>query len=95
MWPEILPWIDPWGPLVPKEAPLLPIFDPQPFVNVALGAALVTLRQAYPYPPEKFNEQLDEAAAQTALKGARAGLNLAIKHAAESWKGFSKVLKIN
>lgn len=60
VWEEFVPWVDPWGPVTRDGFPELPWLDPEPLLNVALGGALVALREAYPYPtakPPRFGER--------------------------------------
>lgn len=95
--PEFVPLIDPWDPktiLQTKSEPPLPILDPAPVLNVAFGAALVALRQAFPYPPEKITENLEKAADEVLIKGAREGISIVIKQANAEWKLFSGALKL-
>jgi hypothetical protein len=94
--PEIKPWVDPWGPWEAKkglEFPL-PVIDPMPIIDVALGAALVSMRQEFPYPPEKFTDRIDQAALKMATAGARQGLRLAIAQQTAHLKAFSGTLKL-
>ena len=49
-----------------------------PLVDVALGAALVSMRQRFPRPPEKPSDRQDAAALEGRAAGARAiGIELA------------------
>jgi hypothetical protein len=50
LWVELRPWIDPWGPWDPKhlKKSLLPWFDPQPLVDIAIGGAVAALRETFP-----------------------------------------------
>ena len=90
VWPEIRPWIDPWDPLHRRgpapEGPLgVPTLDVLPMVDVALGAALVSLRQALPYPPDKLTDEHDKIAANAIAKGLEFGTKAALaEHAAVS-----------
>jgi hypothetical protein len=91
-------WIDPWDPVtrlrLEKEGDgPLPTIDPMPLVDVALGAALVAMRQAFPYPPEKMDARQDTAAMRAAQKGASYGMQLAAKHAQEQQKAFGAALR--
>lgn len=73
---ELIPWVDPWGPWAPErtenDAPL-PWFDTQPLIDVAIGGALVALREAQPYPPENLDE-LDGKVVEVAQRGAAESL---------------------
>jgi hypothetical protein len=91
-------WIDPWDPVVrgqlEKEMDqMLPTVDPMPLVDVALGAALVAMRQAFPMPPEKIDERHDAEAMAAARKGATYGMQLASKLAVSQWEAFAKALR--
>ena len=95
--PEFEPWVNPWWPVGPddlKIGPVLPFIDPMPMLDTALGAALVALRQAAPYPPEKLTDELDKLARETAMKGAKAGLALAAAQIGGQTKSFAKALKV-
>ncbi|HEY0734224.1 MAG TPA: hypothetical protein VGD69_04920 [Herpetosiphonaceae bacterium] len=97
--PEYVPWINPWGPVIRperEESPPLPVFDPQPMIDVALGAALVAMRQAFPYPSEKLREDqdLDQLAEEIRLKGARQGLDMAIRQVNAQLEVFGRLLNI-
>jgi hypothetical protein len=90
VWPEIRLWIDPWDPLHRRgpapECPLgVPTLDVMPMVDVALGAALVSLRQALPYPPDKLTDKHDKIAAKAIAQGLEFGIKAALaEHAAVS-----------
>jgi hypothetical protein len=90
-------WIDPWDPFTIErfekhgDGPL-PTIDPMPLVDVALGAALVSMRQAFPFAPEKVDAKSDAAALEAAQKGAAYGMQLAVRHAMEQQKMFGDVL---
>lgn len=90
-------WLDPWDPItrvqLEKGDPPLPAVDPMPMVDVALGAALVSMRQQFPFPPEKIGEKQDEAALKAITKGAEYGMRLGAKLTLEQCKSFSTVLR--
>jgi hypothetical protein len=65
-----------------------------PLADVALGAALVALRQAMPYPPEKLTEQHDKQAGEIIGKAARLGLKVALADYSAQAKAFAKTLKV-
>lgn len=75
-WVEFNPWVNPWDPVIELDLPVLPWFDPEPLQMIALGGAIVALRDAFPYPTEKapaFNEKAREIlrdGASFALAGA-------------------------
>jgi hypothetical protein len=88
VFPELMPWIDPWDPLIDLERtqqPRIPIFDPTALAATALGAAIVTLRQEFPYPPQKITEDLHRKAEKILLEGGRRGAELATRELEQSF----------
>ena len=96
LWPEVRPWIDPWGPFAKyqklEDIPL-PIVDPMPVVDIALGAAIVSLRQTFPYPAKEMDAKFDDIAIAVAEKGARLALDRAIRHTEGLMKDFKSTLR--
>ncbi|MCE7937444.1 hypothetical protein DCC79_03110 [bacterium] len=95
--PMLVEWIDPWEPLtqlrLEKEASgPLPMVDPMPLVDVALGAALVAMRQAFPYPPERMSARQDEAAFEAAMDGARTGFRRAAREGVHLCQSLTSIL---
>jgi hypothetical protein len=91
-------WIDPWDPIIQlrlqdEENAPLPTLDPQPLVDVSLGAALVSMRQRFPYPPDKPSGKDDAAAMKAVYEGASYGMALAKRAALEQWSRFAKALQ--
>lgn len=88
-------WVDPWDPvtkvLLQKGDPPLPTYDPMPVVDVALGAALVSMRQAFPEPPDKITAKHDADAMKAVKAGLQFGAQLATKQ--EQARGFTTALK--
>lgn len=90
-------WIDPWDPVTElqlrkAEAPL-PTVDPMPVVDVALGAALVAMRQEFPFPPDKIGAKHDELALRAQRKGMEYGAQLAGKLSLGQCQRFAKALR--
>jgi hypothetical protein len=91
-------WIDPWDPVTrfrlqeEDDAPL-PFLDPMPLVDVALGAALVSMRQNFPSPPEKPSDRQDAAAMKAVQRGASYGIKLATKLAVAQSQTFAAAFK--
>ena len=86
-------WIDPWDPVtrlpeVVKEDLPLPVFDPTPMFDAALGGALVAMRRACPEPPEKFDERIDKALHGARMEGAQWAMKQARAQAAVLAKDF-------
>ena len=90
-------WLDPWDPITRVQLehgdPPLPAVDPMPMVDVALGAALVSMRQRFPFPPEKIGDKDDPVAQEAITKGARYGIEVGAKLTLEQCESFSKVLR--
>lgn len=96
VWPEIVPWINPWEPppLRPgKGLQGLPTLELMPLVDSALGAALVSLRQALPYPPDKLTDKHDKLAADAVAKGLNFGMQAALAEHATASRQLTKVFK--
>ena len=90
-------WLDPWDPITrfqleKGDAPL-PAVDPMPMVDVALGAALVSMRQQFAFAPEKLGDKHDQAALKAIAKGARYGIDLGAKLTLDQCQTFSKLLR--
>lgn len=78
VWEEFVPWVNPWDPVIREGLPEMPWIDPGPLVSIALGGALVALREAYPWPtakPPRFGEK--EAAIVT--RGIASALALGVR----------------
>jgi hypothetical protein len=86
-------WIDPWDPItrlpddVREDLPL-PVFDPTPVFDAALGGALVAMRRACPTAPDEIDERLDKALHGARLEGAQRAMKRAVEHAAAGAKEF-------
>lgn len=94
--PEFVPWVNPWDPIIQKENDPrpLPFLDPWPIISVAIGAAIVTLRQKFPYPPEKIDSRMDQEAEKIILDGAKHGLALAMHSMTAELRGFAQALSL-
>ena len=96
LWPEVVLWIDPWDPITrgPKQkSPPLPVYDPQPIIDAALGGAIVAMRQAFPFAPEKMDEDFDRKAKSAAMSGARRVMTLAAENSQSTLTDFRKILR--
>ena len=95
VWAEIPPLINPWGPLIPEQEGEvgLPVFDVTPLIDVALGGALVAMRQAFPYPPGEMSEEFDQRAKRAAIEGAQNALTRGIRNAQAQLSDFSRLLE--
>ncbi len=92
-YPEILPWIDPWRPWPRKTPePMPPWFDIQPLIDIALGSALVSLRQAVPYPPDKFSKKVNTEIAEAIGRGTVDGLSRGLKRFAGDTRALGRLI---
>lgn len=82
IWPELADYIDPWKPdnQKSKVEPLLPVFDITPLIDIALGGALIAMRQEIPYPIGKFNKKYQKILDEAAERGAQLALTKAINY---------------
>lgn len=80
VWPEIVFDINPWiaGRDRKEAAAGLPLVDPMPLVEAALGGAILALRAALPY-PERIERMDEKATAEIMAAGARRMLAAAVK----------------
>lgn len=96
--PKLIPEIDPWMPepdRLVKTFDGVPWFDAEPLLDIALGGALVALREAFPNPDEKMAEQLDTGRLQEVmLRGSVEGLEMGIKSAVTSANRVRSEMKL-
>ena len=80
--PELVALANPWPPIPwpdPPPDPPFTLFEPMQLLDTALGAAIVSLRQAVPYPPEKFDRKVDALADRAFQDGRDFGMELALR----------------
>lgn len=92
IWVELRPWIDPWEPLDPKRLkdPVLPWFDPQPLVDIAIGGAVAALREAFPAVPN--TDALDGQSTEIVRKAAAATFGRALKAMSNDVKSIDQLI---
>lgn len=93
VWEELVPWVNPWDPVIRKELPELPWIDPGPLVSIALGGALVALREAYPYPTAKPPRFGDEEA-EIVRRGMATALAAGVQDLQRDLASLSKVSQV-
>jgi hypothetical protein len=75
--PELIPEIDPWRPPPPEPGPPLPPFtDPTPLLDIALGGALLALREEFPLPNVDIRDAVDERGDAAIERGVTTGVEL-------------------
>ncbi len=95
--PELVPWVNPWDPVTrggKAVSPVLPVIDPWPVIHASLGAAIVSMRQAQPQPPEKIGAEAERAVQAALLEGGRAGASLALKEYSRSVGLLNRSMKL-
>jgi hypothetical protein len=92
---ELLLQLDPWAPLPEKStrsAPEpVPWFDLEPILDLALGGALVALREDFPQ-PDLREKITDEAIDRALTRGAKMTIDMSQRLLAASSKEFSSLL---
>lgn len=87
-WPKLIPEIDPWwrGPRpLDDKFDGVAWLDGSPLLDIALGGALVALREAFPDPEPVRGDDIDgEKIEQVLIEGANRSIERAIKSMAES-----------
>lgn len=86
--PKLIPEIDPWLPepeRLMKRFDGVQWFDGTPLLDIALGGALVAIREELPPPDEKLTNQIDGAKIEEAIqRGANEALERGFKSAASA-----------
>ncbi len=62
-------------------------------LDIGLGAAIVALRQRYPYPVDDFTKDVDDQAAAAIRNGAIEGLRRGLQQMVTDIGGLSKALR--
>jgi hypothetical protein len=91
--PELVEIVDPWPHPIPPDPPPFHWVDPMKLLDAAVGAAIVSLRQAYPYPVETFTKEVDDLAAKAIHEGITHGLQLGLRQMSNDLGDFSKALR--
>jgi hypothetical protein len=91
--PELIPEIDPWEPPIPDPdpEPRLPWFDPTPLLSMALGGALVALREAFPFPGTEITDEVDARADDLIERGARVALDGGLQSLGTTLERFARL----
>ena len=91
--PDLVELIDPWPPIPWPDPPPWPWVQPMQLLDIGLGAAIVALRQRYPYPVAEFTKEVDDQAAAALRNGAIEGLRRGLQQMATDIGSFSKALR--
>lgn len=91
--PELVKMIDPWVPPIPRpDPPPFPWLEPMLLLDAGLGAAVVALRQKFPYPVESFTREVEEQAGQAIKEGLALGLQLGLRQWSKDMKEFNAAI---
>jgi hypothetical protein len=92
--PKLIPEIDPWLPLGQREQeePVVAWFDGAPILDIAFGAALLGLREAFPQPDQRTVAELetDKLTAILAEAG-RLGIERALDSMAQGTRSVARL----
>jgi hypothetical protein len=93
--PELVRHINPWASLEFKkgEELNLPLFDPMPLIDVAIGGAIVAMRKLMSQPPAKYTDADNKRLMEAGRKGSLEGLNRAIENMKYSMEPFETAIK--
>lgn len=103
VWPylhHLEPKVNPWSKLAPpirnieNEVPL-PTHDLTPILDIALGAALVALRQEMPYYTEDFDKKFDSSFERVLSRTIPAVISRAIEYYAKETESFNADLALS
>ena len=76
----LIPDIDPWRPEPGDPGPvLLPFVDPAPLVDMALGGALLALRESFPMPSADVRDAVEKSGDELLRKGASHAVEVGLK----------------
>jgi hypothetical protein len=93
--PELVETVDPWWPGPPPDPPPFYWIEPLQLFDIALGAAVVSLRQRYPYPVQEFTKEVEEHSTSAINQGLTHGLQRGLAELYKDLGNFNKVLRIS
>jgi hypothetical protein len=78
--PQLIAEIDPWAPPPPEPGPPFPPFaNPGPLLDIALGGALLALREEFPMSNIEIRGEVDERGDAAIERGAAAAVRLGVR----------------
>jgi len=95
VWEELLPLIpeiDPWLP-DPRDPdpPFPPFVDPSPLLDMAVGGALLALREAFPTPSPSARDDVEERGDEILRKGAATGVRMGLEAFGETLGRYAEL----
>jgi hypothetical protein len=88
--PDIWDLLNPWHPKPPKPEPdPLPWFDPEPLMDIALGGAIVAIREEFPDPNNINVSKAEQDVEALIEKGAKIAVTRSSKSLEQSSKMFN------
>lgn len=91
--PRLIPEIDPWAPRpAGPTTPFPPFTNPGPLLDIALGGALLALREEFPLPSIEVRGAVDERGDAAIERGAAAGVRLGVRSFREGLGNITSVV---
>jgi len=91
--PELVQLVDPWQPPIPlPDPPPIRWADPMRVIDAALGAGIVSLRQALPYPVE-VTKDTEARAAESLQAGLLHGALRGVRQMGQDLSGLAEILR--
>jgi len=82
--PELIPEIDPWYRIREPIPPRPPFVNPEPLIDIALGGALLALREEFQLPREDVTDILEERAPDLIARGATVAIHRGVEALTEA-----------
>lgn len=88
----LLPELDPWAPEpADRSRPAVPFVDPAPLLDMALGGALLALREEFPVPSADARERVERAADEVVARGVSHAAKLGLESFGSTLEHFMKL----
>jgi len=90
---ELLDRLDPWRDRIEehRDAESLPWTNPDPILDLALGGALIALREEFPDPDPEIRDEVEEVIDEVVARGVREALDMALESVDESVHRFDSL----
>jgi hypothetical protein len=93
---ELLARLDPWRPPTeePRQPDPLPWVTPEPLLELALGGALIALREEFPEPDPQIRDEVEESFDGVVDRGVEKVVDMARESVDESIEGFGRLWEV-
>lgn len=90
---ELLERLDPWWDRIEeyRDAESVPWTNPDPILDLALGGALIGLREEFPEPDPEMRDEVEEVIDEVVAQGVRKALDMALESVDESVHRFNSL----